>query len=43
MISNYNKSSTMSLYKYNKRKQLKLLDLKSPGGDSGGDSGNYSV
>jgi hypothetical protein len=39
MINNYNKSSTISLDKYNRRKQLKPLDLKSPGGNSG----NYSV
>jgi hypothetical protein len=39
MIINYNKSGTISLDKYNRRTQLKPLDLKSPGGDSG----NYSV
>jgi len=39
MINNYNKSGTISLDKYNRRKQLKPLDLKS----SAGDSGNYSV
>jgi hypothetical protein len=39
MINNYNKSSTISFDKYNRRKQLKLLDLKSPGGNSV----NYSV
>jgi hypothetical protein len=35
MINNYNKSSTISLDKYNRRTQLKPLDLKSPVGDSG--------
>jgi hypothetical protein len=39
MVINYNKSDTISIDKYNRRKQLKPLDLKS----SGGDSGNYSV
>ncbi len=34
MINNYNKSSTISLDKYKRRKQLKSLDLKSLGGDS---------
>jgi hypothetical protein len=34
MINNYNKSSTMSFDKYNRRKQLKPLDLKNLGGDS---------
>jgi hypothetical protein len=35
MINNYNKSGIISLDKYNRRKQLKSLDLKNPGGDSG--------
>jgi hypothetical protein len=39
MINNYNKSSTISLDKYNRRKQLKPLEVKSPGGNFG----NYSV
>jgi hypothetical protein len=39
MVNNYNKSNTIPLDKYNRRKQLKPLDLKSPGGDYG----NYSV
>jgi len=39
MMNNYNKSSTVSLDKYSRRKNLKPSDLKS----SGGDSGNYSA
>jgi hypothetical protein len=35
MINNYNKSSTVSLDKYSRRKKLKPLDPKSPGEDFG--------
>ena len=34
MINSYNKSSTISLDKYNGRRQLKCQELKNHGGDS---------
>jgi len=39
MVNNYNKSSTISLNKYNRRKRLKPRELKSHGGKYG----NYYV